>query len=239
VLPDGGRVHYTRISSGTSYDDAVYEHTSSPTPFFKSRISWNGDGWNLDLKDGSRITFKEGFQATRPMQSAATSIRDRYGNTITLTRDSAADLTLITSPNGRTIALTYDTSHRVIEARDNSGRTVGYTYDASGRLWKVTDPAGGVTEYTYDSSHRMLTLKDARGIVFLTNHYDANGRVDLQTLADTTTYAFAYTLDGAGKVTQTDVTDPRGIVRRVAYGSSGYLTSEDLPRNSLKASVVL
>jgi len=226
VLPDGGRVHYTRISSGTSYTDAVYEHTSSPTPFFKSQISWNGNGWNLDLKDGWRITFKEGFNATRPSQSAATSIRDRYGNTITLTRDSAADLTRIASPNGRTIALTYDTSHRVTEARDNGGRTVGYTYDASGRLWKVTDPAGGVTEYTYDTSHRMLTLKDARGIVFLTNHYDANGRVDLQTQADSTTYAFAYTLDGAGKVTQTDVTDPRGIVRRAAYGSSGYLASD-------------
>jgi YD repeat-containing protein len=130
---------------------------------------WNGNGWNLDLKDGSRITFKEGFQATRPSQSAATSIRDRYGNTITLTRDSAADLTLITSPNGRTIALTYDASHRVTEARDGINRVVQYTYDASGRLWKVTDPAGGITEYTYDTSHRMLTLKDARGIVFLTN----------------------------------------------------------------------
>jgi hypothetical protein len=45
------------------------------------------------------------------MQSAATSIRDRYGKTITLTRDSAVDLTLITSPNGRTIAVTYDTDH--------------------------------------------------------------------------------------------------------------------------------
>ena len=74
---------------------------------------------------------------------------------------------------------------------------VGYVYDAAGRLWKVIDAAGGVTEYTYDASHRMLTIKDARGIVFLTNEYNAAGRVTKQTQADATTYLFAYTLDGA------------------------------------------
>ena len=30
----------------------------------------------------------------------------------------------------------------------------------------------------------MLTLRDARGITFLTNEYDANGRVSRQTQAD-------------------------------------------------------
>jgi len=73
----------------------------------------------------------------------------------------------------------------------------------------------------------MLTLKDARGIVFLTNQYDANGRVTLQTQADNTTYQFAYTLDGTGRITQADVTDPRGVVRRVAYNAaSGYMTGD-------------
>jgi YD repeat-containing protein len=69
-------------------------------------------------------------------------------------------------------------------------------------LWKVTNPLSEVTEYTYDSSHRMLTIKDARGIIYLTNQYDGNGRVTLQTQADSTTYQFAYTLDVNGKVMQ-------------------------------------
>jgi uncharacterized protein RhaS with RHS repeats len=134
VLPSGSRVHFPRISPGTGYTDAVYEHTSSPTSYFKARIAWNGNGWNLDLKDGSRMVFREGFGATRPSQSAVTRIQDRYGNAIALTRNTDADLTRIASPNGRWIELTYDGTHRVTQAKDNGGRTVGYTYDASGRL---------------------------------------------------------------------------------------------------------
>jgi hypothetical protein len=64
------------------------------------------------LKDGTRITFREGFGATRPSQSAATRIQDRYGNAIVLSRNTDADLTRITSPNGQWIELTYDASHR-------------------------------------------------------------------------------------------------------------------------------
>jgi RHS repeat-associated protein len=226
ILPDG-RVHYDRISPGTGYADAVYEHTTSPrSAWFKSRISWNGDGWNLDLKDGTRIVFREGFTATRPAQSAAIRIQDRYGNAVVLTRNIEADLTRITSPNGRWIELTYDSSHRVTQAKDNLNRIVSYTYDGSGRLWKVTDAASGVTEYTYDTQHRMLTLKDARGIVYLTNEYDTAGRVIKQTQADTTTYQFSYTVDGSGRITQTDVTNPRGFIRRVAFDPLGYVSSD-------------
>jgi RHS repeat-associated protein len=219
ILPDGERIHYTRISPGTGWTDAVYEHTATPSVFYKSRISWNGSGWDLRLKDGTVYVFPE----FAPLQS----IRDRYGNQITITRSggSSGNITQITSPNGRWIQFTYDSSNRITQAKDNAGRTVNYTYDAGGRLWKVTDPAGGVTEYTYDSANRMLTLKDARGIVFLTNEYDTAGRVTKQTQADDSTYQFVYTLDPNGKITQTDVTDPRGNVRRVTFNSNGYILS--------------
>src|ERR1043166_2059164 len=72
----------------------------------------------------------------------------------------------------------------------------------------------------------MLTIKDARNIVFLTNQYDGSGRVTQQTQADGSTYQFAYTVDGNGKITQTDVTDPRGNVRRAVFNTNGYLLSD-------------
>jgi YD repeat-containing protein len=103
---------------------------------------------------------------------------------------------------------------------------VSYTYDGSGNLSTVTDPEGGVTTYTYDGSHRMLTITDGRDITYLTNAY-TNGRVTTQTLADEeATYELSYTVDGSGHVTQTDVTDPRGHVRRLAFNAGHYVTSD-------------
>jgi RHS repeat-associated protein len=216
ILPSGSRVHYVRISPGTGWGDAIYEHTQTTGPFYKSRISWNGGGWDLKLRDGTVYVFPD-FAPLR-------YIRDRYGNQVTINR-SGGNITEITSPNGRWIQFTY-ASNRITQAKDNIGRTVNYAYDASNRLWKVTDPNGGVTEYTYDTSNQMRTIKDARGIVYLTNEYDANGRVFRQTQADNSVYQFAYTLDASGKVTQTDVTDPRGFVRRVTFNSSGYVLTD-------------
>ncbi|MGH8244957.1 MAG: DUF6531 domain-containing protein, partial [Gammaproteobacteria bacterium] len=223
ILPDGFRIRYNRTSPGTSWPDAVYSATSSPGGFYGSTIRWNGNGWDLKLKDATLYVFPEAAGQTNPAKAAVKLIRDRYNNTITLTRDSTTgNLQRATSPNGRWVSLTYDASNRITQATDHIGRSASYIYDASGRLWKATDPIGGVTEYTYDTSHRMLTIKDAKGIVYLTNQYDANGRVTLQTQADNGTWQFAYTLDGNGIVTQTDVTDQRGFVRRVTFNSSGY-----------------
>ncbi len=220
ILPDGGRIHYDRISPGTGGYDAVFEHTSTPTQFFKSRVSYDSviKQWKLQLLDGSAYLFS----AINPKLEA---IVDRNGNRLTITRDGNRNISRITSAQGRWVEFTYDVSNRITAARDNIGRTVTYTYDDIGRLSKVIDPKNGATEYTYDASHRMLTIKDARGIVYLTNEYDDKGRVVKQTQADATTYQFAYTEVGV-KIVQTDVTDPRGNLRRVTFNSEGYVLKD-------------
>src|SRR5207244_1504775 len=161
--------------------------------------------------------------------AAITSMQDRHGNQLTFTRDANKNLTDITSPNGRWIHFTIDTSSRITQATDQSGRTVQYTYDTpcgSGLLCKVTDANGGVWSHTYDANKNMLTITDPRQIVYLTNQYDANNRVKKQTQADNTTFQFSYTLDNSGKVTQTNVTDPRGNLRQVTFNSDGYVLND-------------
>ncbi|HEY6254148.1 MAG TPA: RHS repeat-associated core domain-containing protein, partial [Candidatus Angelobacter sp.] len=279
ILPDGGSVRFDRISSGTSYGDAVYVHASAHDAFYGARLQWSGGNpalpgsWQLTLTDGTMYFFPEAPGSTNPNCEGVVGIRDRYGNQVRLDRSSPnanCNLNKITSPNGRYIALTYDAQNRISQAQDNLGRTVNYTYDGAGRLSTVTDVGGGVSTYTYDDQNRLLTIKDPRGIVYLTNQYDSSGRVTQQTNADGGAYLFNWTASGntsqarvmAGAVvndgsefvssgcwltsgvdsfnryssscgegylplvTQVDVTDPRGYVRRVHFGPTGYPTSD-------------
>lgn len=230
VLPDGSHIHYPRISQGTSWTDAVYQNTTTPGRFFGSIIFYSyfpslNTAWWLVLRDGTVIGFPASDSATYAREAAANIIRDRNGNTVTLTRDSYANLTQITSPNGRHLNLTYDSSNRVTQASDDIGRTVTYTYDSSGRLIQATDPKGHTESYTYDSNNNMLTVTDRRGNVMVTNTYDSSDRVLTQTYADGTTSSFAYTLDGTGTyIAQTNFTDQRGTVTQTLFNAMGYVT---------------
>jgi RHS repeat-associated protein len=237
IQPDGGRIHLVKTAeSGANWWQAIFEHTATPTGFYKSRLSfWGGilanGGWQVARQDGTSYIFGHA--------APLSAIRDRAGNEIRLTWSTTntfgsgtGNITRITSPNGRWIAFTYDPSNRITQAQDNIGRTVGYTYDGSGNLATVTDPENHVTSYTWDSSHRMLTVKppnlQGTPINLVTNEYttaaDAPtpvGWVKKQTHADGGVYQFAYTVSN-GKSTQTDVTDPRGHIRRVTFNGDGY-----------------
>lgn len=227
ILPDGGRIHYQRTSPGTGYSDAAYAHTSTGTKYFGSTLRYHGGVcyWQLDLKDGSRMCFAESAGSTNARAAAAISISDRYGNTLALTRDSNHNLTRVASPSGRYIQFTYDAANRITQASDIIGRTTTYEYDSAGRLVKATDATGQFESYTYDATSNMLAVRDKRGNQMVANDYDTNGRVSKQTYADGTTNLFSYSLDAGGKVTQTDVTNERGIVTRISFNGAGYATT--------------
>ena len=230
IQADGFKIRYTRISGGTGYADAVMEHTTTPTAWYKSRLTWNTGrpGWDVTRTDGTVYEFNAPANWPGPM---LTGIRDRRGHRLEVERagPNTRRVARMRTPHGRWMAFTYDATDRVTQAKDHAGRVVTYEYDASGRLAAVVDAAGGRTEYTYntqDLNGRMATLKDARGIVFLTNAYDAAGRVTQQTQADGTTWQLGYTLDVDGTIVQTDVTDPRGYVRRFTFNASGYVLTD-------------
>jgi RHS repeat-associated protein len=239
ILPDGARIHYVRTSAGTDFTNAVYEHTATPSRYYKSKLAWNGSlgsKWIITLKDGTKYHFAE--SCTSCQAATLLAIEDRNGNKVQIERmfvnafsDPAGPITQITSPSGRWIKFEYDltnpvTSYIITKAWDSLNRTVNYTYDTTGRLKTATDPTGGVWEYTYDGSHRMLTVKDPRLITVVTNEYDANGRVLRQTLPGGEFHTFAYTTDGSGNITQSDVTDAQGDTRRITFNSEGYTQSD-------------
>ncbi len=148
IMPDGSPIHYDRISEGTGYADAWYEHTATATPFLHSQFRWNGDGWDLKFADGGLFVFPENYAGTRANQGAPTEMRDGAGHVIRFTRDRDRNLEQITSSSGRFIRFDHDASSRVTLATSDEGRQVRYTYDAGGRLATVTSP-DRVIEYRY------------------------------------------------------------------------------------------
>jgi RHS repeat-associated protein len=165
-------------------------------------------------------------------------IRDKFGNTTTITRATAppgtdgkvranGQVTQITSPSGRWVRFTYDEANppRVRSIEDNIGRRVSYTYDATGHLSTVTDIRGGVTRYTWDAQGRLETITDARNIRFLLNEYDDKSRVRQQTAADGGLTKFEYVESGEA-IVETKMTDARGHVRRFTFNSSGSVLTD-------------
>ncbi|MFI5533239.1 RHS repeat-associated core domain-containing protein [Kitasatospora sp. NPDC051853] len=230
IQPDGSRIHFRRITPGEkTYEDALFLADPTPTEYSGATMGWNGNGWDVKLRDGT--TYVLGDEA--PLQA----IRDKFGNTTTITRAPApADsdgkvrlrgpVTQVTSPNGKWIKFDYDTATppRIIKAEDNLGRTVTYTYTADGHLETVTNPAGGITRYTYESG-RMKTITDPRGTTYLTNTYDGLGRVLQQTAADGGVTKFDYVTGTDGKITETRMTDARGNVQRFTFNAQGLTLS--------------
>jgi RHS repeat-associated protein len=237
ILADGGRVHFPRISpcTGTNgycdFTNAVYQSTTPGTDFYGAIVRFGscfaGGSWSLTKKDGTVYCFPDSDASNNSRAAAPIAMRDRFGNTLTFTRDSSGNLTQVTSPNGRWMQFTYDANNRIIQAKDIIGRTVNYAYDAGGRLIRVTDANGGIWNYSYDAFNEMTSIQDPKGVFYLTNQYDSAGRVVRQTQADNTNFLFSYTTDPiTGAIMQTDFTDPNGIVTRTAFNAAGYSTSQ-------------
>lgn len=224
IMANGVRVRCPQTGGGSAEGQGIYDCRESPGPLFGAQIRYNSivNKWDLVLNDGSLYEFGK-------IGGKLHLIRDRNGNQISVPRNplDSGNVDKLISPNGRWIAFTY-TSNRITQLKDNDGRAWNYTYDAQGRLSTATDPDSKVRTYTYESatSHRMATYQDPRLNVVFANLYWPDGRLKKQTLIDTATFQFAYTIDGQGRVTQTDVTDQRGNVRRVQMNTAGFITSD-------------
>lgn len=214
-LCDGNSIHYDRISKGTGYADAVYEHRQTATPFFGSRFSWNGNGWDLKLRDGSLLLFPEAYAVKRPVEGAIVGIRDAAGRVVRVDRDRRRNLEQITSPHGRFIAFEQDANARILRAVDDQKRVVSYTYDPQGRL-AVAERPDSVTRYAYDDSYLIAIYENDRRLVDLKY---LQRRVAQVSLPDGQSYQIRVSFDpqNQGRVVQTSVTGPDGTVSNLNF----------------------
>ncbi len=186
-------------------------------PRFTAALTQSGGNWIFKRLGRDRFTFNSAGRLTK--------IEDRNSKATTLTYNGSNQLTTVTDAANRSLTFTY-ASGRITSVSDPASRSVSFTYDGSGNLIDWTAANGGVTRYTYDGAHRMLTTLDpnqagSSSPVPITNHYDAQGRIDWQKdqLNNQLTLAYA-----AGSTT---TTDPNGNVM-VERFVDGLLTSRTL-----------
>ncbi|WP_231636347.1 RHS repeat-associated core domain-containing protein [Burkholderia sp. MSHR3999] len=225
VLPCGQGVAFN-LASGipNNLNGDVWVHTGTNSAFFGATLQHFstsiGEYWQITRKDGTAY----GFQSDSP--NFLLWVQDHFGNQMQMTYNGGL-LERVTSPSGRSITFNYGSGNSVTSAVDNTGRTISYAYNSTGTLSTVTYPDQTTEHYTYDSANRLLTMQDRRGHVWVTNQYDANGRVTKQTLADQSYYQFAYTTDSGNNVTAATVTDPNGNQERMAFDPVSKYPSSD------------
>lgn len=128
-------------------------------------------------------------------QGLLTSIQDKNENAITLTYNSAKELTKVSNSRSQFIAITW-LNGKISEVKDHTLRKVMYAYNANGNLIGTTNPAGVTREYTYDSFNRVTSLENELGGQTLNTYY---GETDHRIL---------------------NQTDPRGNSMSFSYGSN-------------------
>jgi YD repeat-containing protein len=210
ILASGSRIHFDRVSEGTSMAGARFRHTATVGMFFESTLEWTGSVWLMRFNDGSEALFRDCGPADGDICSIIEQ-RPAEGQVVLYKRNPSGRLLAIESGD-QAIMFEYDDRGRIVEARDTAGERVQYTYDEEGRLSRVTASDGTVRTYTYSLRHEMLTIREPTW--FIENWFDEAGRCIKQTthLADSNepfTLMFAYSkVDEAG--TQTDVTEYDG-----------------------------
>lgn len=171
-LEDGDFLHFDRISKGTGYADAVYQHTETSTRFYKAILNWNGNGWTTTLRDGSKILFPESYNAKNMAQGAPTEMHDPQGNRLELHRDPQRNLQQIRTPHGHWISFSYDDLSRIKRAEDDASHWVQYEYNADGMLKSAILSSGRERHFEYDGT-LMTQITDERGHVLLHNWYES------------------------------------------------------------------
>jgi RHS repeat-associated protein len=223
VLPDGGQVVCNRTSSCTQngctdYTDAVFQCTSNPdATFFGAQITYNAGtpGWDVTLKNRKVYSFGLGA----PLQS----IRDRYGNEVTLVRSGgqSGNIMQISSSNGTYINLSYTDSSNpnlITQTTDNSNKNFYYNYDTNNRLTSVCTSitcTEALQQFSYGTSNQMgdiTALKQLSSIMgYVTTNIQYGNTNSSVSKISTPAGAWNYSQDFSGnQITDVKITDPNG-----------------------------
>ncbi|MFA6094298.1 MAG: DUF6531 domain-containing protein [Candidatus Paceibacterota bacterium] len=212
--------------------------TLTASPGIYSSLRREADGsWSLTEKNGLRYSFEANASVTSGQSAKLQNIRDRNGNTLTLTYNADQTLKDITDGPGRKLSFTYAGSHiSQIDVKAIGGATLAshqYGYDGNGNLVSYKSPlavSGQHPAATYDYygatdsqnlNHALRTYTQPQGEGMRFSYY-LDGRVfqhqrhkNGNLLAETTTFRYQ------DFRRETVMVNERGFERRYTFDANG------------------
>jgi YD repeat-containing protein len=230
VLADGGRIRFDRLS-GSSYDDSLWIHRSTPTRFNGAKLGWTGSDWGMRFPTGGFARFLACGPGSA-VECLLTELCDDDGHALKFERDSMGMLLRIVGEDTH-IGFRHDAGRRITQITSPEGQ-VDYSYDDRGRLIFVREFDGAERRYAYNDRDELLTVDEPGW--FIRNTWDAQGRVIGQTTVvrspsvytsrpGSYTMHFDYTVVD-GKVTRTDITESDGTHTLRSFNAIGYTIQE-------------
>ena len=228
--PSGYSAYFAYNSSTSTYADA---------PGLNATLTKNADGtYTLSFhQTGAKFIFASG--------SHLIAVKDKNGNTISLSLDGDNDVNTITDTHSRVISFTHNmafgTGHspegQVTKFSDPTGRTASYSYtnnqlmsetDLNGKttsyqyngsdLVQITDPMNNVTKIAYNSNHQVTSITEptvGTSTGVTTFTYNTGSTVVTDQRQHNTTYNY----DPMGKV-MSIVNDSGKTVDTMTYNSN-------------------
>ena len=225
--PEGAHIRFERVSPGTSYSNALFEHRSSPSEWQGARLGWTGTGWAVRRRDGAVRFFQGCGHGDAPVCWILWE-RDADGHRIDYKRDATGRLLRIEASPDRWIAFDYDEKNRITRAYASDGPEVRYAYDERGRLSHSRGTDGTETFYKYTERNELGAIDTDEALI--ENTYDQAGRVTKQVnsypndVDEPYTFAFSYKVVD-NQVVETNTTRSDGTWARTAYGNR-YIVEE-------------
>ncbi|HYJ87392.1 MAG TPA: RHS repeat-associated core domain-containing protein [Pyrinomonadaceae bacterium] len=212
---------HATLESTAATDVLVAVQGSIPGPVQLINHS-NSDIYNTGT---FRLRTAEGAVYVIDQRTGVSSVRDAYGNTLTINVGG------IVHSSGQSIAFSRDGAGRITQIIDPNGNAQTYLYDPNGDLVSYTDREQQTTTFTYNSNHHLLSITNARGVELLTNQYDASGRLIGQ--ADAFSKSLVYDHDIAGRVET--MTDRQGQQTRYEYDERGNVLRQIDAKGGIKS----
>ena len=216
ILPTGAVERFRRNPDGTTYTSE-----DSRSVFVRNAAD---NTYILTTKD----QYTYGFDSNGWL----VWMKDRNGNTVSITVDAGGKVTKVTDTVGREYAVNYraDKPSLIDRVTDIENRTIKYEYDANDRLSVVTDPMGGKMYYEYDDKGFLNKIKDHNGIVveaITYNHAEGENQHKVSQATDSLGCVVNYAYDMLNK--KTTITDMNNRVSTYWFDSFMYTTKVQDP----------